>query len=263
MLNYVSRILSAVLLAGAVSSAPAKAADLQQIISSGTVRIGVPIDVPPFGSVDANNKPVGLDVDMANNIAKALGVKLELQQITGANRIPYLVTNKLDIVIAAMGATPQRALQIAFSSPYAALSIGVFGPDSIAVTNPSQLKDQSIAVARGTTQDLELTKAAPKANIVRFDDDATAAAAFSSGQTQLLATADVVAKELMTKNPKLELKPKFILQFSPCYIGIQQGNPELLRWLDTFVHVGKLDGSLSGLSQKWIGTPLPPNFPSI
>ena len=67
----------------------------------------------------------------------------------------------------------------------------------------------------------------------------------------------------MTKNPKIELKPKFILQFSPCYIGIQQGNPELLRWLDTYVHVGLLDGSLSALSQKWIGTPLPPNFPSI
>jgi len=128
MLNYASRILSAVLLAGAFLSTPAKAADLQQIISSGTVRIGVPIDVPPFGSVDAKNQPAGLDVDMANNIAKALGVKLELQQITGANRIPYLVTNKLDMVIAAMGATPQRALQIAFTSPYAAFRSACSGP---------------------------------------------------------------------------------------------------------------------------------------
>ena len=263
MLKHLSRIVSAVLLAGAVTAAPAMAADLQDIISAGKVRIGVPIDVPPFGSVDAANEPVGLDVDMARSIAEALGVELELQQITGANRIPYLATDRLDIVIAAMGATPERALQIAFTSPYAALSIGVFGPDSIAVTSPAELTDQTIAVARGTTQDLELTKAAPNANILRFDDDATAAAAFTSGQAQLLATADVVAKDMSDKDASLQLKPKFILQFSPCYIGIQQGNPELLRWLDTYIHVNHLNGTLSGLSEKWIGTPLPEGFPSI
>jgi polar amino acid transport system substrate-binding protein len=263
MLKHLFRIVSAALLTGAIMTIPAKAADLQKILSAGTVRIGVPIDVPPFGSVGANNEPVGLDVDMAKKIAEALGVKLELQQITGANRVPYLVTDRLDIVIAAMGATPQRALQIAFTSPYSALSIGVFGPDSIAVTSPADLKDQTIAVARGTTQDLELTKAAPNAKIVRFDDDATAAAAFTSGQAQLLATADVVAKDMMDKDAKIQLKPKFILQFSPCYIGIQQGSPELLRWLDTYIHLGLLDGSLSALSQKWIGTALPANFPSI
>ncbi|QIG48296.1 transporter substrate-binding domain-containing protein [Nordella sp. HKS 07] len=184
-MRHLTKLIFALLLAGLFAALPAKAADLQQIIKNGVVRIGVPIDVPPFGSVDKNNEAVGLDVDMAKNIAGALGVKLELQQITGANRVPYLATDKLDIVIAAMGATPERALQIAFTSPYAALSIGVFGPDSIAVTKPSELTDQTIAVARGTTQDLELTKAAPNAKIIRFDDDATAAAAFTSGQAQL------------------------------------------------------------------------------
>ncbi len=262
MLKHLSRIVSAVLLAGAVTAGPALAADLQEILAAGKVRIGVPVDVAPFGSNDANNQPVGLDVDMARNIAEALGVELELQQITGANRIPYLVTDKLDIVIAAMGATPARALQIAFSSPYAALSVGVFGPDSIAITSADQITSETIAVARGTTQDLLLTELAPNAAIQRYDDDATAAAAFISGQAQLLATADIVAKDLMEKNPGTELKPKFLMQFSPCYIGVQQGSPELLRWLDTYVHVSQLNGTLSELSEKWIGTKLPP-LPAI
>ena len=261
MLKQISRVVIAALMAGALSIAPAMAGDLQQIIASGKIRIGVPVDVPPFGSNDANNKPVGLDVDMATNIAKALGVKLELHQITGANRVPYLVTDKLDLVIAAMGATPKRALQVDFSSPYAALSIGVFGPDSIHVTKPEDLTTQTIAVARGTTQDLLLTKLAPHAHIQRYDDDATAAAAFTSGQAQLLATADVVAKALMDKNHNLQLMPKFIMQFSPCYIAVQEGKPELLHWLNTYISLGWLDGSLSALSEKWIGTklaPLPP-----
>jgi polar amino acid transport system substrate-binding protein len=262
MMKHLSRIVSAVLLAGALTVVPAAAADLQQIIAAGKIRIGVPVDVPPFGSNDASNQAVGLDVDMANNIAKALGVTVELQQITGANRIPYLVTDKLDMVIAAMGATPERALQISFTSPYAALTSGVFGPDGIAVSKPEDLTDQTVAVARGTTQDLLLTKLAPNAKIQRYDDDATAAAAFISGQAQLLATADVVAKDIMSKNPGSELKAKFILQFSPCYIGVQQGNPELLHWLNTYIHLGMLDGSLSALSEKWIGTKLPP-LPTI
>jgi polar amino acid transport system substrate-binding protein len=52
------------------------------------------------------------------------------------------------------------------------------------------------------------------------------------------------------------------MQFSPCYIGIQQGSPELLRWLDTYIHVSQLDGTLSALSEKWIGTKLP-TLPAI
>ena len=242
---------------------PAAAADLQDILNDGKVRIGVPIDVPPFGFVDESNKPVGLDVDVAMMTGEALGIEVELQQITSANRIPYLVTNRLDMVISAMGATPERAQQIAFSSPYSALSIGVFGPDSINVSSPADLTDQTIAVARGTTQDIELTAAAPNANIQRFDDDATAAAAFLSGQADLLATANVVAKDLMDRDANVELNAKFILRLSPTHVGIQQGNPELLRWLDTFVFYHKTTGRLSEITEKWLGQPLPANLPSL
>lgn len=263
MFRPITKLAAAAVIVAAAFSGPAMAADLQDILSSGKVRIGVPIDVPPFGFVDENNEPTGLDVDVANMIGEALGVEVELQQITGANRIPYLVTDRLDLVISAMGATPERAQQIAFSSPYSALAIGVFGPDSIDVSAPEELGDQVIAVARGTTQDLELTAAAPDANIQRFDDDATAAAAFLSGQAQLFATANVVAKDLMDNNADVELNAKFILRYSPTHIGIQQGNPELLRWLDTFVFYHHTTGKLSETTEKWLGQPLPENFPSL
>ena len=121
---------AAVALAAALwlTAPPPAHAELQDILNAGVVRIGVPVDVPPFGFVDAQQQPAGLDIEMAKLVAKELGVKLEMQQITGANRIPYLMTNKVDLVISAMGATPERARQVAFSSPYAALFIGLFGP---------------------------------------------------------------------------------------------------------------------------------------
>lgn len=263
MLKRLHAFAIALVTVAATAAGTAQAADLQEIIARGTVRIGVPVDVPPFGFVDASNEPAGLDVDVANMIGEALGVTVELQQITGANRVPYLVTDRLDLVISAMGATPERAQQVAFSSPYSALSIGVFGPDSIAVSSPADLGSETIAVARGTTQDIELTAAAPNAAIQRFDDDATAAAAFLSGQTQLLATANVVAKDLGDKNPNVQLNAKFILRYSPTHIGIQQGNPELLRWLDTFVFYNHQNKALSKLTEKWLGQPLPATFPSL
>src|SRR5688572_1536756 len=155
MKRYFGLALAA-LLSGLALATPAQA-DIQEIISAGKVRIGVPVDVAPFGFVDEKNEPAGLDVDVARMLAEALGVELELTQITGANRIPFLVTDKLDLVISAMGATPERALQIAFSSPYSALSIGVFGPADAPVTDPGSIGDLTVGVARGTTQDIELT----------------------------------------------------------------------------------------------------------
>lgn len=254
---------AAIVMAVALLGGAAKANDLQEIISRGTIRIGVPIDVPPFGFVDANNHPAGLDVDVANMIGEALGVRVELQQITGANRIPYLVSDRLDLVISSLGATPERAQQIAFTSPYSAVAIGVFGPSGIAVSSPEELGSQTIAVARGTTPDLDLTAAAPHANIMRFDDDATAVAAFLSGQAQLLATGNMIASDVAVRNPGVELDTKFILRYSPAHIGLQQGRPELLRWLDTFIFYNHLAGRLSEITERWLGQPLPDHFPSI
>lgn len=247
----------------AFTAASPASADLQELLDAGTVRIGVPVDVAPFGYVDENNEPAGLDIEVARMVAEALGVELELTQITGANRVPFLATGKLDLVISAMGATPQRALQVAFSSPYSALSIGVFGPADAAVTSPGEIGDLTVGVARGTTQDIELTASAPDATIQRYEDDATAAAAYLSGQVELFATANIVAQDLSKKYPDREFDTKFIIRFSPTHIAFQQGNPELGRWLDTFVFYNRLNGKLDELSREWLGTPLPKDLPSL
>jgi polar amino acid transport system substrate-binding protein len=240
------------------ASAQARADALQDILERGTVRIGVPIDVPPFGFTDANQEPVGLDVDLARQVAEGLGVELELQQITGINRIPFLLTDKVDIVIAVMGATPERARQIMFTSPYASLYIGVFGPEDVDVTSAAELGDYTIGVPRGTTQDIGLTEMAPDADIVRFEDDATTAAAFLSGQVDLLGTANIVAQDMVKNQADLDLENKFVIRTSPAHMGVRQGEFNLLRWLDTFIFYSKMNGNLEALHQKWMGEGMQP-----
>ena len=246
------------LLALTLAAVPAHADRLQEILDEGVVRIGVPIDVPPFGFIDENQEPVGLDVDLAGMVAKELGVELELQQITGINRIPFLMTDKVDIVIAIMGATPERAKQIMFSSPYASLYIGVFGPKDLPVTSADTIGDYSVGVPRGTTQDISVTEMAPNANIVRFEDDATTVAAFLSGQVDMFGTANILVQDMVNKDPSLDLANKFVIRTSPAHMGVRHGEFNLLRWLDTFIFYSKMNGSLEALHQEWIGESMKP-----
>ena len=232
---------------------PQAHADLKQILAAGVIRIGTQLDSPPFGLIDANGKPAGMDVELGQMIAKALGVKYELVQDTGANRIPYLLTKKVDILISAIGVTPQRALQIMYTAPYADAYIGVFGPAKFKVTDPAQLGSLKIACTQGTTQDIWLTHLAPHAHIVRFQDDATSGTAFMSGQTDLIATLNTVADAFAAKAPSLGIGLKFKLRDAPAHIAVRQGDFELLQWLNTYLFYIKIDGELQALGLKWLG----------
>ena len=231
---------------------------LEEILTKGVIRIGVPLDVPPFGSQNVNREAEGFDVDMANMVAKALGVKLELTQITGANRLPFLLTDKVDIVISVMGLTPERAKQIMFSAPYANTSLAVYGPKAIAVKSPADLGKYKVAAAKGTTQELALSTANPKANIMRTEDDATAAAAYLSGQAQLFSTNSIVAIDLAKKNPGKEFDLKFNIRNSPAHMGVKMGEHNLARWLDSFIFFNVMNTELDKLHIKWLGRHMDP-----
>src|SRR5690606_28275136 len=116
-------LASAGLAAAAFGIHVAAAATPDEIKEAGTLRVGVLVDYPPFGGTDASQNPAGYDADVAALMAKSLGVKLELVPVTGPNRIPYLLTNKIDVLIATFGITAERAQQVLFSNPYSALTI--------------------------------------------------------------------------------------------------------------------------------------------
>lgn len=255
------RSIAVVGIAFAALAVPAMADQLQDILSAGKIRVGVIADVAPFGYLDANQKPAGLDIDVANMIGKDLGVQVELVPMTAQNRIPYLATNKVDILVALLSLTPERAKQIMFTSPYAATSIGVFGPADIDAPSVDKLGTHSIGVTRGTTEDAALTALAPKANIVRFEDNATATAAYESGQVDLYATADILAYAVNTGNAARKLEPKISFGADLAFMGVRAGEFGMLQWLNSFIYVHKQNGDLGKLSKKWLNMPLPPMEP--
>lgn len=256
MKKWISAAAVAILCMMAVGQAHAD--KLQDIQSKGVVRIGVPLDAPPFGSQDANRNPIGFDIEFAEMVGKALGVKTELQQITGANRIPFLLTDKVDIVISVMGLTPERAKQITFTAPYANTFLAVYGAKSAGVDSADKIGSLRIAAAKGTTQELAITAMNPRASIMRTEDDATAAAAYLSGQADLIATNSIVAQALAKQNPTKEFDRKFVIRRSPAHMGVRMGEHNLVRWLDGFIFFNTMNGELDRLHRKYLDMPMDP-----
>jgi polar amino acid transport system substrate-binding protein len=251
-------------LAGAillVACAGARADSLDDIHKAGVLKVAVPQDFPPFGSVGVDMKPLGYDIDTAELLAKELGVKLELVPVTSANRIPYLTTRKVDLVISSLGKNPEREKVIDFSVAYAPFYNGVFGPATQKVAKAEDLAGKTVGVTRGAVEDIELAKIAPAStSIKRYDDNNGTISAFLSGQVDLVATGNVVAASILAKNPPRRPEVKFLIKDSPCFIGLNKGEPKLLEAVNAAIAKTKKDGRLDAVAMKWLGTGLPAGF---
>lgn len=240
------------------TTAQSMAGQLDEIEARGVLRVAVPQDFPPFGSVGADLQPQGYDVDMAGYLAEGMGVELELVPVTSANRIPYLQTRKVDLVISSLGKNPEREKAIDFSRAYAPFFLGVFGAEGVEVSAPEQLVDKVVGVTRGSVEDMELSKLMPAdAEIKRFEDNSTTLSAYLSGQVDLIATGNLVVATIAERNPQRQPLTKFLLKNSPCYIGVHKGDAELLKKVNALVAAGLADGSLESFSMKWLKAPLP------
>ncbi|GAB2900910.1 transporter substrate-binding domain-containing protein [Paralcaligenes sp. KSB-10] len=239
-----------------LNAAPAAAGDaLANIVASKTIRVAVPTDYPPFGFVDSDMEPKGMDIDMAKLIAKKLGVQLKLIPVTAPNRIAYLQTKKSDLTISSLGKTPEREKMIDFSIAYSPFFDAIFGHKAPQVKQYSDLSGKVISVTRGSMQDVELQKFAPKAVVKRFEDNNATLAAFLSGQTEMFASGTSVAAAIKHRNPKLDLELKIVLANAPCYVGVHKGEPELLAKVNQIIKQAKDDGYIDTLSKKWLGAP--------
>jgi len=248
---------------GILMSVGAQANLLGDIEKRGVIRVAVPQDFPPFGSVGTDLKPRGYDIDMANHIAEEMGVKLELITVTSANRIPYLQTGRADLVISSLGKNAEREKAIDFTRAYAPFFLGVFGDPDINVAAPADLTGKVVGVTRGAVEDMELEKVMPVgATLKRFEDNNTTLSAYLSGQVTLIATGNLVAAEIAKRRPEQAPVTKFMLRDSPCYIGLKKDEAELQARVNEIIAQALESGKLNSISETWLKAPLPEGFGS-
>src|SRR5690606_31931297 len=216
-------------------SAPLQAQTPEEIQERGTVNIGMLVDFPPFGIMNEQNQPDGFDADVAKLLAEDMGVEVNLVPVTGPNRIPYLISNQVDLLVASLGITEERAKSVDFSDPYVGIRVSVYGSGDVEVNEAADLDGIRIGVARASTQDTAITALAPEGAIIqRFDDDASAVQALLSGQVDVIGCSNTVIAQLEQIAPD-RFDIKFDLSEQVQGIAVRPGSTELLDYINDFL----------------------------
>ncbi len=214
---------------------------LDDIKKSGTINIGVFSDKNPFGYVDANGKYAGYDVYFAERIAKDLGVKVNYVSTEAANRVEYLETGKVDIILANFTVTEERAKKVDFALPYMNVALGVVSPNSRVIKSLDEIgKDDKVIVISGTTAETYLIKNHKNIKLQKFDTYATAKNAFENGTGVAWANdnTEVIAFAMQSKGYTVGIPS--LGSNDTIAPAVTKGNKELLSWLnDEIKKLGK------------------------
>ncbi len=244
---------------GLGAAAPqAQANTLEEIMQQKVLRVAIDLNAPPYGMKNDALKAVGSDVETAQLIADNLGVKLEIVPTTQANRIPFLLTNKADVVISSLSITDQRKKVVDFTIPYAAIQSVIAAPKDMDIKKMSDLAGKKVVTARGTTNDNNVTRLAPAGtNIIRFENDATAITAITSGQASIFSTAPSIVAALNKKDPAKALDIKVVMATAMMGFGVTKQNTELKDKLNALIRQDLKGGQLNDIFKKYHGTDLP------
>ncbi|XAH24874.1 transporter substrate-binding domain-containing protein [Xylophilus sp. GW821-FHT01B05] len=240
------------LLAG-LGAAHAQSA-LDQIGKTKVVRIGIPADYPPYGFVGPDMQPQGLDVDMARYIAAALAARAELVPVTSTNRVPYLQTGKVDIMVSTLARNAEREKVIDFTkTAYSPFISGVFASKDLSIKSMADMVGKSIGVTRGTIEDQNVTSMLPAdAKILRFEDHAATMSAFAAGQVQAVGISQPAVEALLRRSPQMAIEYKLPISLSPNFVGVPKGEAALLDRVEQIVREARSSGEVERLSLKWL-----------
>ncbi|AJK49664.1 ABC transporter substrate-binding protein [Burkholderia plantarii] len=250
----------------ALFPALAHADRLDDIKKAGVLRVATFDSNPPFGFVDpATNHTVGLDVDYAKALADKLGVKLELQSTNPANRIPFLTSKKVDLVLANFTITDERAKQVDFSIPYFSSGQQFLAKKGV-LTSKDQLNGFRIGADKGTTNEIAVREQFPKATIVAYDDTPFAFAALRAGNVQAITQDGPKLVGLLANVPdkqKYEIPP-FTITNDYMGVGIPKGEPRLVSFVNDTLKGLEANGTATTIYNRWFGpttkTPLTRTF---
>ncbi|GHV33757.1 glutamate ABC transporter substrate-binding protein [Clostridia bacterium] len=208
------------------------ARDLDAIKASGKVVIGVFSDKNPFGYVDADGKYQGYDIYFAERLAKDLGVTVEYAPLDPANRVEFLETAKVDIVLANFTVTAERAEKVDFALPYMKVALGLVSPKNALITDVSQLTGKKLIIIKGTTAEPYAEANISGVELVKFDGYAEAYSALLDGRADGFLNDNTEVLAWALKNPDFGVGIESLGSLDTIAPAVQKGNTTLLNWIN-------------------------------
>ena len=207
---------------------------VDEIKASGTINIGVFSDKSPFGYVDENGKYQGYDVYLGNRIGEDLGVEINYVSTEAANRIEYLQTGKVDIILANFTVTEERAQEVDFALPYMNVALGVVSPENAVITSLDEIgADDEVIVISGTTAETYLEKNNPNIKLQKYDAYAEAKTAFENGSGVAWANDNTEVIAFSLETPGYTVGIPSLGSADTIAPAVTKGNESLLTWLNS------------------------------
>lgn len=233
---------------------------LDKVVQSKTLRCGIQLDYPPAGFRDQNNTPDGYDVAYCKDMAKALGVTAEIVETPSAERIPALVSNRIDVLIASASITPQRALTVAFSQPYVSYTNVVVTRKDTGIEKFDDMKGRAIGGVTGTTTEQELKALYnawhdSKGSYTGYGSEAESYLALTQGKIDGIILGNASAASLVKSGqfPTLVIKGEAPTSVDLCGIAVRRNDYEMANWVRAFVWSQARTGRYKELYAQYFG----------
>lgn len=236
-MNRLFKPLLALLLSiGAITSmTAAQAASLDEIKQRGVLKVGIFTDKPPFGFVDAKGQYVGFDTDLAKRFAKDLlgdAGKIEFVVVEAASRVPFLQSGKVDIIMANMTVTPERARVVDFTNPNLRVATQVLVKADSPLQKLQDLAGKTVIVTKGTTADIYLSRNYRSTKLLKFEKNTEALQALQDGRADAYAQDNLILLTFRKDHPDFRLLPEKLEADAPIAPAVQKGNDSLRTWVN-------------------------------
>ena len=261
---WVVRRTAVIVLMGALTllaAAQVDAGTLEAVRARGVLIVGVREDFPPLGYLDGTGKPTGFEVDLARYLARQMlgdEGKLRLVRVNAGDRLTAILSGSVDLLIAAVTATEDRAAVFALSEPYFVSGTLLLVPQGSPIHGVLDAKGKRVAVLEGSIQEGGLDPAVREGAVVRgpipvkFWRVAAAVAALRAGEVDALAEDDVLVLELARQYPDLAAVGK-PFRPHPYAVAMAKGDGELRAWVNEQLRQAKADGTYDTLWNRYFG----------
>ncbi|MGB1271452.1 MAG: transporter substrate-binding domain-containing protein [Endozoicomonas sp.] len=232
-----------------------KASTLNQIMDRKVLRVGLDAGYMPFEMTNKQGKIVGFDVDIARQMAKSIGVELEIVNTAWDGIIPALVTDKFDIIMSGMTLTSERNLQINFAEPYIVIGQSVLVRKGLEneIKSYKDLNDSKYTLVSklGTTGDLAAKRYLSKARLRLFETESEGAMEVVNGKADAFIYDLPFNAVYSSQNPGKLVHLSEPFTYEPLAWGVRKGDPDFVNWLNNFMRQIRGDGTYDKIYAKW------------
>ena len=230
---------------------------IDRILQRGELVVGMAGNMPPLNMTTKEGELIGYEVDLAKNMASAMGVRAKMEVMPFAKLLPALQSGKIDLILSNMTITPERNLKVAFVGPYFTSGKAFLTKiKTIAMAGEAadiDAKNTKLVALKGSTSQAFVEKAIPDATLVTASDYDEAVKMVLEDKVHAMVADYPICVVSVFRYPDRGLfSVVTTLTFEPIGVGVPAGDPLLVNWVENFMGIAEKVGLFEALKEKWL-----------